>query len=343
MERDRLQKIYDAFAASGKFVSATLLESGCTGDTFRVVADEEAEYLLRRIRPRVPADVPGMIYNKEMVSGHIRNKLIRQNIRDITRKYVTHFHTYRQRPYYKDHEGDYWTLTLRIKGVKRHERAPSPEIAREIGAALGEFKQRTRDFDQCLLRDSLPGYLSLPAWQARSREAAREDETCRELAGQLRPLEEELAGWQRLADEGAFPARVTHNAFEANSVLFDWHDKPLCVLDLYMVTPGFLHHDFGDAVRSVCRPGGEARFDATLFEAFAGGFARKAGRLLSRKERETLHVSCVLMPYLQATRLLVEFLENKRPDAACRARDEIAFLRDVSRQRDFTRNCIDSF
>jgi Ser/Thr protein kinase RdoA (MazF antagonist) len=339
MKRDRLQKIYDAFAASGKFVSATLLESSRVGDTFRVVADAEAEYYLRRIHPRVPADIPGMVYNKEMVSGHIRNKLIQQNIRDITRKYVTHFHTYRQQPYYKDHEGDYWTLTLRIKEVKLYERAPSPEIVREIGAALGDFKQRTCDFDPRLLRDSMPGYQSLPAWQGR----LREEEACRDLVEQLRPLEKELAGWQRLADEGAFPVRVTHNAFETKSVLFDWNDKPLCVLDLYMVTPGFLHHDFGDAVRSVCRPAGEARFDATLFEEFAGGFARKAGRLLSRKERATLHVSCVLMPYLQATRLLVEFLETKAPDALCRARDEIAFLQDVSRQRDLVRNCIDSF
>ncbi|MDR1414675.1 MAG: aminoglycoside phosphotransferase family protein [Odoribacteraceae bacterium] len=340
-DQERLQKIYDAFAASGKFVSATPLEGNSTADAFRVVADEEAEYILRRVRPAVPADIPGMVYNKDMVSGHIRNRLIQQNIRDITRKYVTHFHTYREQPYYKDHEGNYWTLTLLIKEVKTYERASSPEIAREIGAGLGEFKQRTSDFDHRLLRDSVPGYQHLPAWQKRLREVARKHDR-EDLLQPLLPLEEEIAAWQRLVEEGAFPVRVTHNAFEAKSVLFDWNDKPLCVLDLYMVTPGLLHHDFGDAVRSVCRPAGAPRFDAALFEEFVTGFARQAGRLLARKERETLHVACTLMPYLQATRLLVEFLERGVADAARRAGEEIAFLLDLSRQRETVRVCIDS-
>jgi hypothetical protein len=343
MERDQLRKVYEAFAVSGRFVSATPLESGPVVDSFHVAADEEAAYLLRRVRPRPSIDVPGMVYNKELVSGHIRNKLIQQNIRDITRKYVTHFRTCRQQPYYKDHEGNYWTLTLWIKEVKTLASVTSPAVAREIGAALGEFKQRTCDFDHRLLRDSMPGYQSLPAWQARARRAALEDETCRGLVERLRPFDDELAAWQRLAAEGAFPARVTHNAFETKSVMFDWNDKPLCVLDLYMVTPGFLHHDFGDAVRSACRAAGEARLDPALFEAFAGGFARVAGRLLARRERETLHLACLLMPYLGAARLLAAFRETGDPADARRAEGEIDFLQDVARRHDLVKDCIDSF
>jgi Ser/Thr protein kinase RdoA (MazF antagonist) len=344
MESDnRLRKIYDAFSASGKFVSATPL-AGEEGDAYHVIADEEAEYLLHRVRAGAFANIPAMIHNKEMVSGHIRNKLIQQNVHDITRKYLTHFRTYRQQPYYKDHEGDYWTLALFIKGSKIHERVPSPAIAREIGVALGEFARRTRDFDPRLLEESVPAYQHVTRWQERLKEALAKageerQEACGECLERLRPFDATTRAWQEALDERQFPARVTHNAFRAGSVLFDWNDQPLCVVGLDMVMPGMIHHDFGDATRSVCNPG-EGRFDMTLFREFTAGFMSRAGRLLSRGERETLAFACELMPYLQATRRLVEFLLKGTAAVLQQAKEEVSFLRAIAEARDATRECL---
>jgi hypothetical protein len=343
MERARLQKVYEVFAANGRFVSATPMVTGGIGEAFRVATDEGAEYVLRCIRPRFQIDVPAMVRTKEMVSGHIRNKLIQQNIHDITRKYVTHFHTNRDQPYYKDHEGCFWTLTLFVKGARTYEIAETPEIAHAMGTALGEFKQRTCDFDPRLLHESVPAFQHLSALQVRLGEAvgrAAISDECRDVVETLRAREEEMDALNRIVAEGQPPARVTHNAFEARSVLFDGNDRPLCVLDLYMVMPGTIHHDFGDAVRAVCRPGNA--FDLARFEAFAAGFLQKAGRLLSRKERETLPVACELMPYTRALRALVGHLQCPDPALLQRAREELAFLDSVARERRRVRQCLDS-
>ncbi|MDR2130683.1 MAG: aminoglycoside phosphotransferase family protein [Odoribacteraceae bacterium] len=344
MEKDRARKIYDAFAASGKFVSAIPMEDN--DDKYHIIADEEAEYILHCIRPGVFSNIPEMIRNKEMVSGHIRNKLIKQNIRDITRRYITYFHTYRRQPYYKDHEGNYWTLVLFIKGTRTHERATSPQVAGAIGAGLGEFEQRTQDFDPRLLKESVPRYQNVTRWKSRLQEAiARADparrEACSTCVEQLRPFDGPMSAWQEALEEGQLPTRVTHNAFNAGSVLFDWNDHPLCVLNLDMVMPGALHYDFGDAVRSVCDPG-EGGFDAELFRAFTDGFMQQAGRLLARKERETLPLAGELMPYLQATRRLVEFLEHGTTAALQQARAHVRFLHAIGGAREFTRKCIDA-
>jgi hypothetical protein len=343
MERARLQKVYEVFAANGRFVSAAPMVTGGIGEAFRVVTDEGAEYVLRCIRPRFQVDVPAMVRNKEMVSGHIRNKLIQQNIHDITRKYVTHFHTNRDQPFYKDHEGCFWTLTLFIKGARTYESAETPEIAHAMGTALGDFKQRTCDFDPRLLHESVPAFQRLPALQVRLREAAGRaapDDECREVLETLRAREGEMDALNRVVAESQPAARVTHNAFEARSVLFDGNDRPLCVLDLYMVMPGVVHHDFGDAVRAVCRSG--EGFDFARFEAFAAGFLQKAGRLLSRKERETLPVACELMPYTRAVRFLVGYLQCPDPALLRWARGEVAFLDSVTRERRRVYQYVDS-
>ncbi|MDR0766140.1 MAG: aminoglycoside phosphotransferase family protein [Odoribacteraceae bacterium] len=342
MENERLRKIYDAFAASGRFVSATPLERE---DAYHVVANEEAEYILQRLRPGIPDRVPDMIRNREMVYGHVRNKLIQQNVRDITRKHVTCFHTYRQQPYYKDHEGNYWTLTLFIKETRASEHVTTPAVAREIGAGLGTFVQRTRDFDPRLLKESIPSYQDVREWQRQLQEsvdAASDDRkvSCATAIDQLRPFDENARAWQDVLDDEALPARVAHNAFSAGNVLLDRNEKPLCVINLETVMAGVLHHDFGDGARSACAPAG--KLDGGFFREFTSGFMQQAGRLLARKERETLYLACELMPYLQATRRLVAFLREGLARDLREATAHVAFLISAAAARRATRECIAS-
>ncbi|MDR2414067.1 MAG: aminoglycoside phosphotransferase family protein [Odoribacteraceae bacterium] len=340
MENEKLRKIYDAFAASGSFVSATPVEGQ---DAYHVVANAEAEYILQRFRPGLSARVPDMIRNKEMVYGHVRNRLLRQNVRDITRKHVTCFHTYRQQPYYKDHEGNYWTLTLFIKETHVSEHVSSPAVAREIGVGLGTFVQRTRDFDPRLLKESMPGYQNVSRWQQRLQESLETTSDDRKNAAatpveQLRPFDEKARAWQETLEEEMLPARVTHNTFSAGSVLLDRNDRSLCVINLETVMPGILHYDFGDGARSACAPSGQ--FDAGFFREFASGFMQQAGRLLARKERETLHLACELMPYLQTIRKLVAFLREGATRDLLEAMKHLSFLLSAARERRSTKEYI---
>ena len=342
MENNKLRNIYNAFAASGKFVSATPLDGG---EAYRVITNEEAEYILQCFPPSPPANIPEMIRNKEMVYGHIRSGLINQHVSDITRRHVTCFHTHRRQPFYKDHDGNHWTLTLLIKETTAAPPVAAPEDAREIGVALGAFVRRTRDFDPSLLKETYPAYQNVRLWQQQLENAlqnAADDrrEACAAILAQLQPFDPQARAWQETLDNEPLPRRVTHNNFDLASVLLDRNRKPLCLVRLETVMPGLLHYDFGDAAFAARPP--EGQFNNDYFRAFTAGFMEQARRLLARKERDTLYIALCLMPYLQASRRLVRYLRDGLDRHLREAAERAKFLLSAVGQRPAAREIIDS-
>ena len=168
---DKLKRIYDTFVSSGRFISATPYGSGHINDTYLVKVDEDVEYILQRINDNVFKDIPKLVRNKELVCGHIRNRLIRHKVSDITRKYITYFYTDKGNAYYKDYEGNYWTLSLFIKGSKSYDVIPNSQIAYQVGIGFGEFENRISDFDSKLLIETIPLFHNVPRRQRELKEA----------------------------------------------------------------------------------------------------------------------------------------------------------------------------
>jgi len=319
---DRLKKIYEMFDASGHFVSAKPFGSGHINNTYRVTVDEDVEYILQRINGNVFKDIPKLVQNKELVCSHIRNRLLRQKVSDITRKYITYFHTDKGKAYYKDYEGNYWTLSLFIKGSKSFDVIPDSQIAYQVGLGFGEFENRIADFDATLLIETIPLFHNVPRRQRELQEALAKAEPARieaskELLDYLKKFDQEMLELQQMKDEGIIPLRVTHNDTKANNLLFDKNDHPLCVIDLDTVMPGIVHYDFGDAIRSACNTAGEetrnldeVSFNMDYFEAFTTGFLSKSKQLFTLKEKKTLARGCTLMTYLQAVRFLTDYLDG---------------------------------
>ncbi len=54
----------------------------------------------------------------------------------------------------------------------------------------------------------------------------------------------------QMGKEGKIPLRVTHNDTKINNVLFNPEGKAIAVIDLDTVMPGYVHYDFGDAIRT---------------------------------------------------------------------------------------------
>ena len=319
---DKLKKIYDTFVSSGRFVSATPYGSGHINDTYLVKVDEDVEYILQRLNSNVFKDIPKLVKNKELVCGHIRNRLIRHKVSDITRKYITYFYTEKGNAYHKDYEGNYWTLSLFIKGSKSYDVIPDSQIAYQVGIGFGEFENRISDFDARLLTETIPLFHNVPRRQRELKEALakaspKRIESSKELLEYLKKFDKQMLELQQLKDDGFLPLRVTHNDTKANNLLFDHNDRPLCVIDLDTVMPGIVHYDFGDAIRSACNSAGEETrnldevvFNMAFFEAFTAGFMEKAKHLFTLREKKTLAQGCILMTYLQAVRFLTDYLDG---------------------------------
>lgn len=352
MEQEKLRRIFHAFKTSGTFVSAEWLYGGVINESYRITSAEETGYLLQRVRPGIFSNIPDMVRNKEKVSGHIRNKLLKQRIHDITRKYITFFYTYRDTPFYKDHQGDYWTLSLYIRETRTYPTVPSAQIAFEMGAGLGEFENRTCDFDPALLKITLPGFQDPAVLNGRLHEIlptleADDRKQVEALMARLSPVAKIALKIHQLREEGILPVRVSHNAFSPIDILLDWNDHPLCLTGLDLVMPGVVHYDFGDAVRTVCSPEGEGTFNFPFFENLSRGFMGKCGHLLTRKERETLPDACLTMPYLHALHHLNNYGIGGRfsptgdpRESLRKAENQVALLEAMAPYRDRIRNTL---
>ncbi len=99
----------------------------------------------------------------------------------------------------------------------------------------------------------------------------------------------------RLGREGKIPLRITHNDTKFNNILLDENDKALCVIDLDTVMPGYVHYDFGDAIRTAANTASEdegdlskVNMDIDLFKAYSEGYLSETGNTLNDVEKEYL-------------------------------------------------------
>ncbi|MGI5857693.1 MAG: phosphotransferase, partial [Candidatus Merdivicinus sp.] len=117
---------------------------------------------------------------------------------------------------------------------------------------------------------------------------------------------------------GGFPLRVTHNDTKLNNIMFDGKTrKPLCILDLDTVMPGFSATDFGDAIRFGANTAEEderdlsiVHFDLSMYQAFAEGFLAGCGDILTQKEISLLPSSAKLITLENSMRFLADYLEG---------------------------------
>jgi thiamine kinase-like enzyme len=120
-----------------------------------------------------------------------------------------------------------------------------------------------------------------------------------------------------LGREGKIPVRITHNDTKFNNILLDENDKALCVIDLDTVMPGYVHYDFGDAIRTAANIAAEdemelskVKMDIKLFEAYAQGYLSETRETLNDVEKEYLAFAPRLITYTIAVRFLTDYLDG---------------------------------
>jgi serine/threonine protein kinase len=121
----------------------------------------------------------------------------------------------------------------------------------------------------------------------------------------------------KLGKEGKIPVRITHNDTKFNNILFDENDKALCIIDLDTVMPGYVHYDFGDAIRTAANVAAEdekdlskVKMDISLFEAYASGYLSETMDTLNNIEKEYLAFAPCLITYIQALRFLTDYIDG---------------------------------
>lgn len=321
---NNLKEIFERFAAEGTFRNGKPFGSGHIHDTFMIETNESEKdnYVLQRINNRIFRNIPELQENIERVTVHLRKKLSDIPGSDLKRESLWLIPAKSGNSWIKDNSGNFWRLYIFITDHHTYDIVDSPAKAYEGGKAIGRFQAMLADLPGKPLHETIPYFHNIEKRLETFESVIKTDP-----AGRVRNISDEIGFVLQRADkmkiilklgqQGKIPLRITHNDTKFNNILFDRNDKALCIIDLDTVMPGYVHYDFGDAIRTGANLAAEdekdlpkVKMDINLFEAYAKGYLSETSDTLNDIEKKNLVLAPGLITYTMGVRFLTDYIDG---------------------------------
>lgn len=321
---ENLQQIFSRFSAEGTFLKGNYYGSGHIHDTFLIETLEKNKdnYILQRLNNKVFKNIPELQHNIERVTFHLRNKLLTIPGSDIKRECLTLIPSLDGSSWIIDNEGGFWRMYIYISNHRSYNIVDTPEKAYEGGKAIGRFQAMLADMPGKPLYETIPSFHDIEKRLETFYKVVKDDPVRRvqnytDEIDFILKRSEEMRIILHLGREEKIPLRTIHNDTKFNNILLNENDKALCVIDIDTVMPGFVHYDFGDAIRTVANIATEDEkdqekvwMDISLYESYARGYLSEANEMLNEFEKEYLAFAPRLMTYTMALRFLTDYLDG---------------------------------
>lgn len=319
-----LKEIFGYFTPEGTYLTGEPYGSGHIHDTFRVETAEsdKDDYILQRLNNKIFRNIPQLQNNIERVTVHLNKKLQKVPGANTKRECLTLIPAKDGKSWIIDKDGNHWRMYIFISNHRSYNIVDNPDKAFEGGKAIGRFQAMLADMPGGPLAETIPKFhdienrLEILNQKIKENPAGRVSELTDEIK-QYISRSEEMKTILKLGKAGKIPLRITHNDTKFNNILLDENDKALCVIDLDTVMPGYVHYDFGDAIRTVTNTAAEDEKDTskiemniTLFEAYARGYLSEAGKTLNEVEKEYLAFAPKLITYTIGVRFLTDYIDG---------------------------------
>lgn len=319
-----LKEIFGYFAADGTFFNGEPYGSGHIHDTFRIQTSEvdKDDYILQRLNNKIFKNIPELQHNIERVTVHLRNKIGAIPGSDIKRECLRLIPSQEGKTWIVDNEGNFWRMYIFISNHHSYNVVDSPDKAFEGGKAIGRFQAMLSDMPGGPLFETIPWFHNIEkrletfTGKIKENPVGRVETVVNEI-DQILSRAEEMKIILRLGKEGKIPLRITHNDTKFNNILLDENDKALCVIDLDTVMPGYVHYDFGDAIRTAANTASEdedelskVKMDIDLFKAYSEGYLSETLETLNDVEKEFLAFAPRLITYTIAVRFLTDYIDG---------------------------------
>jgi len=319
-----LREIFDNFTADGTYLNGEPYGSGHIHDTFRIeTAEKEKDnYILQRLNDKIFKNIPELQHNIERVTIHLREKLSSVPGSDIKRECLRLIHAKNRNSWITDKNGSFWRMYIFISNHRSYNIVDTPGKAFEGGKAIGRFQAMLADLPGEPLFDTIPFFHDIEKRLETFRRILKEDPAGRaeKITAEtdfVLKRAEEMKIILKLGREGKIPVRITHNDTKFNNILLDENDKALCVIDLDTVMPGYVHYDFGDAIRTAANIAAEdekelskVKMDISLFEAYASGYLSETKETLNPVEKDYLAFAPRLITFTIALRFLTDYIDG---------------------------------
>jgi thiamine kinase-like enzyme len=320
----QLKEIYYLFKADGTFLNGEPYGNGHIHDTFRIETAEKEmdDYIIQRLNNRVFKNIPQLQDNIERVTLHLRQKLQLIPDADIKRECLTLVPSNDGKTWINDSSGSFWRMYIFISDHRSYNIVDTPGKAFEGGKAIGRFQAMLADLGGRPLYETIPRFHDIEKRLETFDQKVKEDRAGRVKVAvrDIRSIlerAEEMKVILRLGRKGSIPLRITHNDTKFNNILLDENDKALCVIDLDTVMPGYVHYDFGDAIRTAANTSSEDEKDLTkvemdikLFNAYAEGYLDETRNTLNEVEKNYLAFAPQLITYTIAVRFLTDYIDG---------------------------------
>ncbi|MCR5050454.1 MAG: phosphotransferase [Paludibacteraceae bacterium] len=310
------------FAIDNEVADPQPLKIGFINESYIVRAKHAGErsYFLQRINHHIFQNVEGLQQNIKKVTDHIRHKLEAAGEKDIERQVLELVPTRDGRLYYQTPDGNYWRVYVLIENATSQEKV-TPKSAELTGEAFGRFQCQLADLPFDELCESIPNFHNIEFRlqqldEALEADAAGRKATCQDIIDAINVRREQMCLAERLFREGKLPKHINHCDTKVNNILFDEAGRPICIVDLDTVMPGYVLSDFGDFMRTAANTGQEddpildnIRVDLEIFEAYTRGYLKQA-TFLTETEKELLPYGCRLLSYMQTVRFFTDWLNG---------------------------------
>ena len=317
-------KIRKQFQINGTFLSCLPYGTGHINETFLLKTKENSspDYILQRINHTIFKNVPGLMENIRKVTSHLYEKLTQTPGCNPEKEILTLVYTINNRPFLLDEEGNYWRMYLYIWPNRSYDIVPNGMIAYEGGKMFGKFLHFLSDFPENKLVETIPHFHNIKQRLETFDLSLNKDVKNRSISVKdeikiVTDLGEGMSKIMELGRKNLISKRVTHNDTKFNNVLLDENDRGLCVIDLDTVMPGYIHYDFGDAIRTTANTGAEderdlskVELDIRIFEGFARGFLEETKNDLNAVEVKNLVFSGQLLTFTIGLRFLTDYLDG---------------------------------
>lgn len=318
------------FDLPGRLVTVNPTGNGNVNDTFLAIFRNtytEQQVIMQRINRKVFPKPEVIMQNLHKLAAHAHAKLEREaDSEDRVWQLPKIVKTRDGKDYLTDEHGDLWRVITKIPSATAFDEAQGTEHAMECGAVLGHFHSLVSDLPPSTMENPLPGFHITPQYLAKYDETlervpnARDRMNASMEARRMAMFIEERRGFagilQDAVGRGELTLRMMHGDPKVNNIMIDdFTGKGTAMIDLDTISPGLIHYDFGDALRSICNPAGEEEqnlsnviFDLDLCEAFCKGYLRHARNFLTDADRRYLYDAIRLITFELGMRFFQDYL-----------------------------------
>lgn len=223
---------------------------------------------------------------------------------------------------YMEKNGQYYRLFPFIAQSHSLDMVHTPEEAYEAARQFARFTHLLSGFDTALLQITIPQFHDLSLRYLQFAEAITNGnlqriEAASDLISYLQQQQNLVQTYERIQKDPGFRLRVIHHDTKISNVLFDNHQKGLCVIDLDTVMPGYFISDVGDMMRTYLSPANEEEKEVAkiivrdeFFTAIARGYIGELQHELTPIEKRHFVYAGQFMIYMQALRFLTDHLND---------------------------------